>query len=213
MRTAALLALPCRLAALLLVLAPPGAAFGQVPAVLACTGPFSRNADEAALIKAFGAGNVQRSEIGVGEGETLTGAVIFPKDRKRRLELTWQDGARRRRPATIHVREGSAWTVAAPSGERIGLGATLLAVEAANGRPFGILGFGWDYSGSVSNWRGGRLDKAGGGCKLTIRFRDTPDAGPGVRDRILGDQEFSSSDRDIRAVKPVVREIALNWID
>lgn len=190
-----------------------GVAFGQAPLDLGCTGPFSRNAGEAALIRAFGAGNVQRSQIGIGEGETLAGAVIFPKDRKRRLELVWQDGRKRSRPRTIYVREGSSWSVAAPDGARIGLGTPLGAVETANGRPFGILGFGWDYSGTVSDWRGGRLETTGTGCKLTIRFEDTPDAGPDVRNRILGDQEFSSSDRDIRAVKPVVREISLNWRD
>lgn len=189
-----------------------GPAFAQA-GPLACTGPFARDAGEAALVKAFGARNVRRAAIEVGEGEKLPGAVIFPKDRKRRLELTWQDGAKRRRPATIYIREGSAWTVAVPSAGRIGLGATLLAVEAANGRPFGILGFGWDYGGTANDWRGGELDKAGGGCKLTIHFAETPDAGGSARDRVTGDREFSSSDGDIRAVRPVAGEILLSWTD
>jgi len=191
----------------------PLAASAQPADVLTCTGPFARDADEARLIKAFGAANVQRGRIEVGEGEKQAGAVLFPKDRKRRLQLTWQDGGKRRRPGTIYIREGSAWSVAAPGGGRIAPGATLLEVEAANGGPFTILGFGWDYGGTATDWRGGRLAGAGGGCSLIIRFNQTPEAGSDSPDDVSGDREFSSSDAAIRAVKPFVGEILLSWPD
>jgi hypothetical protein len=206
------LSLLSRLATITLV-AFVGPALAQPPDLLACNGPFARDADEAELIKAFGAGNVQRARIEIGEGEKAAGAVLFPKDRKRRLELIWRDGKKRRGPGTIYVRAGSAWTVAGPAGERLAIGSTLAAVEAANGKPFSILGFDWDYSGTAADWQGGKLAKAFGGCKLTIRFGYPKGADAKALDRLLGDKEFSSSNPDMRLVKPTAYEILLSWPD
>lgn len=185
----------------------------QTPDLLACTGPFARDADEAALIKAFGAANVQRARIGIGEGEEASGAILFPKDRKRRLELIWRDGKKRRQPGTIYVREGSGWAVAGPAGERLAIGSALSAVEAANGKPFSILGFDWDYSGTANDWQGGKLARTFGGCRLTIRFGYPKDADAKALDRLSGDKEFSSSNPDMRLIKPTAYEILLSWPD
>lgn len=185
----------------------------QAPDLLACTGPFARDADEAALIRAFGSRSVQRARIEIGEGEKAAGAILFPKDRKRRLELIWRDGKKRRGPSTIYVREGSAWAVAGPAGERLAIGSALTAVEAANGKPFSILGFDWDYSGTANDWQGGKLAKAFGGCKLTIRFGYPEGADAKALDRLSGDKEFSSANPDMRLVKPTAYEILLSWSD
>ena len=206
------LALASQLATIALV-AFAGPAPAQTPDLLACSGPFARDADEAALIKAFGNGNVQRARIEIGEGEKATGAVLFPKEKKRRLELIWRDGKQRRGPVTIYVRQGSAWAVAGPAGERLGIGSALTAVEAANGKPFSILGFDWDYSGTANDWQGGKLARAFGGCKLTIRFGYPKDADAKALDRLSGDKEFSSANPDMRLVKPTAYEILLSWSD
>lgn len=206
------LALASQLAAITLV-ALIGTASAQTPDLLACTGPFARDADEAALIRAFGAANVQRARIEIGEGEKAAGAILFPKDKRRRLELIWRDGKKRRGPATIYVRDGSAWAVAGPAGERLTIGSALAAVEAANGKPFSILGFDWDYSGTAADWQGGKLAEAFGGCRLTIRFGYPKGADAKALDRLSGDKEFSSSNPDMRLVKPTAYEILLSWPD
>jgi len=206
------LALALRLATVAL-LAAAGTAQAQTADLLACSGPFARNADEAALIRAFGAGNVQRARIEIGEGEKAAGAILFPKDKKRRLELIWRDGKKRRGPGTIYVREGSAWAVAGPTGERLAVGSALAAVEAANGKPFSILGFDWDYSGTAADWKDGKLAGAFGGCRLTIRFGYPKGADVKALDRLSGDQEFSSANPDMRLVKPTAYEILLSWPD
>lgn len=199
--------------AALALLAAASPAQAQTADLLACNGPFARNADEAALIRAFGAGNVQRTRVEIGEGEKASGAILFSKDRKRRLELIWRDGKKRRGPGTIYIREGSNWAVAGPAGERFTIGSALAAVEAANGKPFSILGFGWDYSGTANDWQGGKLEKAFGGCRLTIRFSYPEGADAKALDRLSGDKEFSSSDPDMRLVKPTAYEILLSWPD
>lgn len=206
------LALALQLATVALV-ALAGTASAQTPDLLACSGPFAREADEAALIKAFGAANVQRARIEIGEGEKASGAILFPKDRKRRLELIWRDGKKRRGPSTIYVRQGSAWAVSGPAGERLAIGSALAAVEAANGKPFSILGFDWDYSGTANDWQGGKLAKAFGGCRLTIRFGYPQGADAKALDRLSGDKEFSSSNPDMRLIKPTAYEVMLSWSD
>lgn len=190
-----------------------GTALAQAPNLLACNGPFARDADEAALIKTFGAANVQRARIEIGEGEKADGAILFPKDSKRRLELIWRDGKKRRQPGTIYVREGSAWAVTGPAGERLAIGSALAAVEAANGKPFSILGFDWDYSGTAADWQGGKLARAFGGCKLTIRFGYPKGTDAKALDRLSGDKEFSSANPDMRLIKPTAYEILLSWPD
>lgn len=195
----------------LIVAASP--AHAQSTDLLACTGPFARDADEAALIKAFGAANVQRARIEIGEGEKAAGAILFSKDKKRRLELIWRDGKKRKGPGTIYVREGSGWAVAGLAGERLAIGSALAAVEAANGKPFSILGFDWDYSGTAADWQGGKLAKAFGGCRLTMRFGYPKGADAKALDRLSGDKEFSSSNPDMRLVKPTAYEVMLSWSD
>lgn len=195
------------------LLAAASPAQAQTADVLACFGPFARDADETALIKAFGAANVQRARIEIGEGEKAAGAILFPKDKKRRLELIWRDGKKRSGPGTIYLRQGSAWAVAGPAGERFAIGSALAAVEAANGKPFSILGFDWDYSGTAADWQGGKLAKAFGGCKLTMRFGYPEGADAKALDRLSGDKEFSSSNPDMRLIKPTAYEVMLSWSD
>jgi len=198
------------LAGLAIALASGLAAGAQQPDLLACRGPFSRSANEAALITAFGAANVTRAAIDVGEGMTEPGMIVFAKDPKRRIEILWHDSARRIRPATISVSPSATWRIAVPDAEpAIRQGMSLAQVEAANGRPFEILGFGWDRGGHAGDWKGGRLAKPDGGCELSLRFE--PEPGFLGMDAISGDRPFSSADARIRAVKPVVVEVRLVW--
>jgi hypothetical protein len=186
------------------------AAGAQQPDLLACRGPLARDGSEVALAKAFGAGNVTRAAIDVGEGMTQPGTILFAKDPKRRIDILWHDGARRSRPATISVAPTATWRIAVPDAEPpIRMGMSLAQVEAANGRPFEILGFGWDRGGHAGDWKGGRLAKPDGGCELSLRFE--PEPGFLAMDAISGDRPFSSADARIRAVKPVVVEVRLRW--
>jgi hypothetical protein len=182
----------------------------QQPEVLSCIGPFARTANEAALVKAFGQQNVARAEIDVGEGMTEAGTIVYPRDPKRRLQVLWHDSKTRSRPASISIPLGAIWRIdVAGAKPPIRQGMTLAEVEAANGRPFEILGFGWDRGGHAGDWKGGRLAKPDGGCELSLRF--DPEPGFLAMEAISGDRPFTSADARMRAVKPVVVEVRLNW--
>lgn len=179
---------------------------------LDCTA-FTKAIDEAALVKRFGRENVVNTKIDGAEGVSVRGTVVFPKDPTRRLEVYWYDEAKRRRLATIAVRGTSEWMVRTPGKARsaIGLKTSIDDIEEANERPFLINGFGWDYGGYGAGWKGGKLDNIEGGCSIAVRFNPDPKAQGKALDKVSGENQFGSSDRGIRAVKPFLSSITLDW--
>ena len=180
--------------------------------VLECSGPFAKDADEVALVKAFGAHNVVRADIDIGELTTEPGTVIFPKHATRRIEVLWHDMSERRRPSSITVRHASTWTIAArfPDQRRITVGTPLAQVEAINGKPFLLFGFGWDNGGYAVGWEGGALKNAVA-CNLSLRFEPDPKAKDSAVSKASGGKQFKSSSPAMRAVRPMVSSISLGW--
>lgn len=200
----------CLACLLCLAVAAPAFAQGQMPTVLDCTGAFARNADEGTLARVFGAANVERADISVGEGNTEPGTAIFAKDPEKRIDILWHDNYAR--PNVVIIRNGSTWPVAVTGLDKpVVAGATLAEIETMNGKPFTLTGFGWDQGGYSNGWDGGRLDKPVGGCNLSLRFDPPKDAPGDALDKVNGDVEFLSTDSAMRQVKPVVIEIELGW--
>ena len=187
-------------------------AFGQndTPSTLGCTGPFARDADERKLAQVFGAINVERADISIGEGNTEPGTAIFARDPLKRIDILWHEGYAR--PNVVIIRNGSTWPVAVTGLDMpVTNGATLAEIEAMNGKPFTLTGFGWDLGGYTNGWDGGRLDKPVGGCNLSLRFEPASDAPGDALDKVNGDVEFLSTDSAVRQTRPVVIEIELGW--
>lgn len=175
--------------------------------VLSCTGPLGADSSHAKLVAAFGKENVVWTQVDGAEGEKIGSTVLFPKDPKRRIELFWADDAKR--AGLTAARPGRKNPSAAPNGVRPGMG--VAEVETLNGKPFLLSGFGWDYGGSVTDWKGGALEKpAPGGCTVQVRF-GLPESVDVVAAKVAGDQEFASDDKRIRAAQPTVESIALGW--
>jgi hypothetical protein len=76
-------------------------------------------------------------------------------------------------------------------------GMTVAEIEKINGKPFKIAGFDWDYGG-YANFEGGKLDG-----KVSIRFSPSTE---NVPEYLSGDKQLSSSDKQLRAAKPLVDE-------
>lgn len=187
-------------------------AFGQndTPSTLGCTGPFARDADERKLAQVFGAINVERADISIGEGNTEPGTAIFARDPLKRIDILWHEGYAR--PNVVIIRNSSTWPVAVTVLDKpVANGATLAEIEAMNGKPFTLTGFGWDLGGYTNGWDGGRLDKPVGGCNLSLRFEPASDAPGDALDKVNGDVEFLSTDSAVRQTRPVVIEIELGW--
>jgi hypothetical protein len=190
-----------------LFLAVPAMAQSSDPLHLECAGPFGPGGSEAFLVELFGSDNVVSEVIDGPEGTTLDATLVFPNDPSRRLVVLWQDEVQRSRPAAIIIREDSEWI--GPGGVR--LGSALDEVEAVNGAPFNVLGFGWDYGGAAG-FPSGALAEIPGGCIMSLSFDLdwSKEFGPEF-DAIMGDQQLASDDPLLRAAAPTVSEIAVGY--
>jgi hypothetical protein len=171
------------------------------------TSPVTVETSEADLRQRYGSASVESTRIQIGEGETMAGTVIYPGDSLRRAEIVWQDSLNRRRPARVILRGSqSRWQV----NHGISLGTSLEELERLNGRPFTLAGFGWDYAGIVTDWKGGSLDGALAGVKLYL------DPGPAQYEsapysQVLGDRDYSSALPAMRQLNPRVTQIFVDF--
>lgn len=169
---------------ILLLLPWPAAADNTLVVPGKSVGPITPQYKRADLVKAFGAANVKDAKIPVGEGETTPGVVVFPKDPKRRLEITW---VKSKRVGDIRFTgQSSLWHTA----DGITLGTTLAQLQELNGVPFKFSGFGWDYGGTVLSWEKGKLEKSLKNVWLTL----DPSAEASDYQGVIGDGSFLSSD-------------------
>lgn len=170
-------------------------------------GPVTRESSEAELRQRYGPSVVESTRIDIGEGETAAGTVLYPADSLRRAEIVWQDSVHRRRPARLILRgERTLWKL----DHGISLGTNLQELERLNGWPFTLAGFGWDYAGVITDWKGGALDSSLAGIKLYL------DPGPAQYEskaysQVLGDQDYDSSLPPMQQLNPHVGMIFVDF--
>ncbi|MDM7920730.1 MAG: hypothetical protein QUS14_00405 [Pyrinomonadaceae bacterium] len=179
-------------------------------------GPININTTEKQLIEVYGKNNVKRQDIDVGEGETRSGAVIFPNDPQRRASIVWRDAVGRTGPESVTIRDkGTLWK----TDRGITIGTTLKTIEQLNGKAFVLTGFGWDYSGTVLHANGGRIGELGkaSGEEITDRtllLRLEPTAAMQKTPeftKMLGDGTFLSSDPSMQKLDPRVYEMIIEF--
>jgi len=142
------------------------------------------------LERAYGKDNVKHEDIPGAEGEMIPGARLFA-DTDRELEVIWDpENEKKKVVFDAHV-IGTAWKF--ENGLKVGM--TLEEVEKINGKPFKISGFAWDYGG-YANFEGGKLLG-----KVSLRFNPSTEEIP---EYLMGDKELSSTDKKLRAAKPMV---------
>jgi len=142
--------------------------------------------------RAYGKQNLKLQKIPGAEGEEIDGAKLFA-DTDRELVIVW-DPDNDKKQVVFDIRVvGIAWKF--DNGLKAGM--TVAEVEKINGKPFKIAGFEWDYGG-YANFEGGKL--AG---KVSIRFNPSTENVPAY---LAGDKQLSSTDKQLRAAKPLVEE-------
>jgi hypothetical protein len=180
----------------------PNAPTSPAPAALPTIESLLRPDDTLASAQArLGAGNVVVRELAGAEGATFPGWVLYPDDPERMAEAFLDEA--NAHPTMLRIGSPeSVWQRA--DGIRIGLDTK--ALEALNGGPFTFSGFDWDYGGTVTDWRGGKLDpddRPRGGQTLC-----PPENPPG--NYPSGDAPFSSDDPIVRAHPAAICEFSVN---
>jgi hypothetical protein len=183
------------------------------PFILECQSAFTAELDEAELIDRFRAENVVSQEIDVGEGFEEVGTVLFPTSAAERVEILWKNPDTKRMPRAVRIRgRTSRWHTSLG----LTLGMTLRDVERLNRVPFRLLGFAWDYEGTVMSWGPGTLgERSPGACRVGARLRPDKDVWDAPSSRLLsqvsGDREFSSGHPAMQELNPTVYEIWLQF--
>lgn len=182
------------------------AGIAEVSYVIGCGAPFTRAATPATLATVFGRENVIPETIAGPEGALVNVTAIYPKDSARRIEVVFRNEEERTDLSAVMVtRPESQWS--GPGGVRIGDG--IAEVEAANGGPFEVMGFQWDFGGFVAHWNGGKLGEASG-CAATVRLSPRSETLP---PEIVGDGVRPSSDLPaMRAAEPKVSGFGITWL-
>jgi hypothetical protein len=154
---------------------------------IVCEGAFAIDSSEARLIELYGADNVATGMVPGPEGSEMLATTVFPDNAKKSLQFVWWHEDTLSDPSYIELPDKAV----APGGLRTGM--SLAEVEAINGEPFTLLGFGWDYGGSAG-FESGALSDLPGDCMLSVNF-DYGTAPEGV-DTLpaMGDKELSSDD-------------------
>jgi hypothetical protein len=196
------------------VLALAAASWQSRPLPFSCD-VFSPDTSAASLIERFGAANVKTAQVlgGGAEGDFSEGTVLFGSSPDATLEVYWRDSPNKREPEVVTVRgKQSRWR--APAG--ITLGTSLRDLERLNRKPFRLLGFGDEGSGTVLQWSGGRLDAQDTpNCRVWIRVAPDYEHVTGAQSTLINQlkraPEFSSAHPAMQQLNPTVYEMVLTY--
>lgn len=175
-------------------------------------GKITKETSHSSLEKAYGKKNVKLTQVSGAEGETSLGTEIYLNEKNKRASVIWGDTSKKQRPVSITIR-GSIWELS----NGIKIGSTLKELEKINGGPFSLMGFGWDYGGTIIDWKGGKLEKLkkspGNAIVLILDLPESYDNDEGFRkaDPVMGDSTFDSSNTLLQEINPVVSQIAVIW--
>ncbi len=165
----------------------------------------NKDTTESELRRIFGNENVINDDIPIGEGEYEPGTVIYPKDEMKKLEIVWGDLENKRFPKTASISgTKSKWQIS----NRVTLGTKLSELERYNGRPFVLTGFGYDYSGTIIDWKYGYLKNTLGDLKAPSNRRVLLRLGP-TNIELYSQEEIRSvgGDRPFLSDNPIMRKI------
>jgi hypothetical protein len=169
---------------------------------LTCSGPITASDTAVSLQRRFP--DQARWETLPGpEGVEFPGLVLWPDDPARRIEVMFADEGQRT-VSSIEVGRGSRWRAVG-----LAVGDPVARVNEANGKPFKLWGFSWDYGGYVSDLGGGRLAALPGGCRVIVRLG--PREGAEVPDALVGDRELPSDDPRLEAAGVTIEELTLSF--
>ena len=177
------------------------------PDEVSCSGVFGPESTEALIRETFGEDNVVTGDVPGPEGTTILATTVFPNDPDKTMEFGWWDEDNRASLSYVQLSPSQT----GPHGVQIGM--SVAEVEAANGEPFNIGGFWWDYGG-YAQIDSGNLAGDSNGCFISLRFSPSDDAiGNTDVTAISGEVIISSSEPLLEQVDTRVQSISLGYPD
>jgi hypothetical protein len=170
--------------------------------------------NEEQMKEVFGNKNVKDDTLWGVEGAVYPGTKLFAGTDDE-VFISWTDTAKHANVSSIRIAcqydEGndnynceSRWRTA--SG--VHLGTKMSNLVDLNGKDFVFYGLGWDYGGTIVDWKKGRL--AYENIAVTLGVDNMTDEQRKFYPKLLGDQEFSSGNPYARILDPIVLEVILS---
>ena len=171
----------------------PGQGFGKINGDL----------QQSDLTRLLGDDQVVKSEFYIGEGEFAPGLALYPDSPEEIEVLIDEDG------------EILAYRIEIPNSkwvtkDGLKIGSSIADLEKANGRPFKLTGFDWDYGGTVISWEDGYFQDKDFSVRLTYNSDlsfDEEDIS-----KIMGDQSIMSSEPALKKYQVHIDRIAQHYL-
>jgi hypothetical protein len=156
----------------------------------------------------FGVANLVDEPPHFARGATNPTTVVYKGDQSRWLSILWREvnGMQRAWAIEICSQSDSKKQCLWHTQNGITTYTPLRQLEKLNGKPFVLMGIGWDFSGTVVSWEGGKLDRPQPTGGLTLRLYPTSDAeiSPEERKQITGEIQIPSSHPVLQKLNPQV---------
>jgi hypothetical protein len=171
-------------------------------------GPIAAATTHADLVDIFGAANVVDEEITISDGGPEPGTAVFKNRPYDSLVIVWSPEHKISKIVFCAFQSAEPKSCHWHTREGITFGTTLKTSEHLNGGTFELAGFGWDYGGTVLDWKRGRLApfKAASCGQVVVRLAAHPQ-GPSEKhlyEQFTGDRPFLSSLPGIQTLNPRV---------
>lgn len=162
-------------------------------------GPITETTTREQLAQQFGAANLRDAAIDIGEGETAPGTVVNLGS-ERSFTVLWKDDNRTGVEAVTNP--GTAWKT--PEG--IGIGTSFSELQQKLG-PFQVLGFAWDYGGTIL-LEGTNLARYEGVLILRVQPDENLEVGTSSDyQAVTGEEPFPSNNPHLQRLNLTVKEM------
>lgn len=163
----------------------------------------SANCSQEAILSAYG-NDAKVDSLYIIDGMYGEGVVLFPDNPRRRVEIYWEKEFDTKRPAYIRIDGDSTGVSDWKTSNGITIGTPLADLVKLNGKAFDISGFGWDYGGFVTDWKGGNFNSS-----MMIRMEP---AGNEASAKVSGEGVFASDNADMVAANPKVSRMEFRFL-
>lgn len=148
----------------------------------------------------YGEDLLPTNEIDLGEGEMASGYLLYAGT-KNRAEVILPNEEMGMENLLVRISfKNSDWRMV---GNDLHVGTTLAELNELNGKPFDLFGYDWDYGGTVTDWKGGKLT----GIGVVTEYNHLKFVGENADDSVLGDHIMSSDNPALAPLEVTVGEI------
>jgi hypothetical protein len=156
----------------------------------------------ATLIGVYTPQHMRRDKIPIAEGDTASGARIFPGT-PAELQVAFESDNGPVDFIRVLGRE-SPWRTA----EGLRIGTTLAELEKMNGGPFRLYGFAWDHGGALDRDSFKKLPK---GLWITVEPREQRKVSEREFRQVMGDKTIASSHPTLKKIDVRVSSLVLSF--